>query len=282
MRISVLIDNLPGDDPLLQSEHGLSFYIELEGHRILCDMGASDKFLANARQMNIDLSAIDFAFVSHGHADHTGGLLAYLQAFEETKVYLSNRVFGAEYYSSRRGMKRNISTDAMIEQHFGNRLFPLDKSTWITSQVAAICTDVYDYSQPYGNCFLTKKEEGTEERPDDFTHELSLAIRTSEGLVIVSSCSHGGAVNIMRSCCRFMGEEKVYAFIGGLHLVDSERMEQEADAFMKEVRETYPDVLLYTGHCTSDAAKQALEGGKMNIRFFRTGSRINVFPDCSL
>ena len=277
MLVNVLIDNLPSDDPLLQSEHGLSFYIEVEGHRILCDMGASDKFLANARQMDIDLSAIDFAFVSHGHADHTGGLWAYLQTFEDTKVYLSVQVFKADYYSSRRGVKRNISTDAMIGQNIGNRLFPLEKSTWITSRIAAIYTDIHDYSQPYGNCFLTKREEGAEERPDDFTHELSLAIRTSCGLVIVSSCSHGGAVNIMRSCCRFMGEEKVYAFIGGLHLVDSEQTEQEVDAFMKEVQETYPDVLLYTGHCTGDVAKQALQRGEINIRFFHTGSRINIF-----
>ena len=50
MIIQVLIDNAPSDDLMLKPEHGLSFYIETEGNRILCDMGASGMFLGNAKQ----------------------------------------------------------------------------------------------------------------------------------------------------------------------------------------------------------------------------------------
>ncbi len=276
MIIQVLIDNAPSDDLMLKPEHGLSFYIETEGNRILCDMGASGMFLGNAKQMGIDLACIDLAFVSHGHADHTGGLLEYLDTFEHSDVYLSNRVFEAEYFSSRRGMKRNISTQASISKIYQNRLCFVCESTWITPFIAAVYTDIHDYSQPYGNRFLTKVV-GNEETMDDFSHELSLAIQTSKGLVIVSSCSHGGAVNIMKSCCKFTGEDTVFAFIGGLHLVDSEYMSQEVQALSEELLNNYPAVQIYTGHCTCDAAKEALKEKGLNIHFFRTGNRI-VLP----
>jgi 7,8-dihydropterin-6-yl-methyl-4-(beta-D-ribofuranosyl)aminobenzene 5'-phosphate synthase len=276
MIIQVLIDNAPSDDLMLKPEHGLSFYIETEGNRILCDMGASGMFLGNAKQMGIDLACIDLAFVSHGHADHTGGLLEYLDTFEHSDVYLSNRVFEAEYFSSRRGMKRNISTQASISKIYQNRLCFVCESTWITPFIAAVYTDIHDYSQPYGNRFLTKVV-GNEETMDDFRHELSLAIQTPKGLVIVSSCSHGGAVNIMKSCCKFTGEDTVFAFIGGLHLVDSEYMPQEVQALSEELLNNYPAVQIYTGHCTCDAAKEALKEKGLNIHFFQTGYRI-VLP----
>ena len=276
MIIQVLIDNAPSDDLMLKPEHGLSFYIETEGNRILCDMGASGMFLGNAKQMGIDLACIDLAFVSHGHADHTGGLLEYLDTFEHSDVYLSNRVFEAEYFSSRRGMKRNISTQVSISKAYQNRLCFVCESTWITPFIAAVYTDIHDYSQPYGNRFLTKVV-GHEETMDDFSHELSLAIQTPKGLVIVSSCSHGGAVNIMKSCCKFTGEDTVCAFIGGLHLVDSGYMSQEVQALSEELLNNYPAVQIYTGHCTCDAAKEALKEKGLNIHFFQTGYRI-VLP----
>ena len=273
MIIQVLIDNTPSDYLMLKPEHGLSFYIETEGNRIRCDMGASGMFLDNAKQMSIDLSCTDWAFVSHGHADHTGGLLEYLNTFENSDVYLSNKVFDAKYFSSRRGLKRDISTQALINQTFQNRLRFVCESIWITPFIAAVYTDIHDYSQPYGNRFLTKVV-GHEETLDDFSHELSLAIQTPKGLVIVSSCSHGGAVNIMKSCCRFTGADTVYAFIGGLHLVESESMAQEVQALSEELLNNYPAVQIYTGHCTCDAAKEALKEKGLNIHFFRTGERI--------
>ena len=39
-----------------------------------------------------------------------------------------------------------------------------------------------------------------------------------KGLVVVSGCSHAGAVNVLRNAQRLTGEERVAGFIGGLHL----------------------------------------------------------------
>jgi 7,8-dihydropterin-6-yl-methyl-4-(beta-D-ribofuranosyl)aminobenzene 5'-phosphate synthase len=38
------------------------------------------------------------------------------------------------------------------------------------------------------------------------------------GLVIVSGCSHAGAVNVRRNAQRLTGEQRIAGFIGGFHL----------------------------------------------------------------
>ena len=273
VKIKVLIDNQPGDDALLECEHGLSFYIETGCSRVLCDMGASEKFISNASRMGIDLSAIDFAFVSHGHADHTGGLPDYLKTLGEKKVYLSERISKEMYFSSRRGSRRDISTERSVFDNYQDRLVALKESCWITPEIAAVYTDVHEHSQPLGNAFLSKEVYG-EESLDDFGHELSLAVLTSKGLVIVSSCSHGGAVNIMKSCCRFTGMPRVYAFVGGLHLVDGEQTTSEVKAFVNEMKTEYPDIKIYTGHCTGGLAKQELMSHTLDVQIFKTGDVI--------
>ena len=273
VKIKVLIDNQPGDDALLECEHGLSYYIETGCSRVLCDMGASEKFISNASRMGIDLSAIDFAFVSHGHADHTGGLPDYLRTFGEKKVYLSERISKEMYFSSRRGSRRDISTERSVFENHQDRLVLLKDSCWITPEIAAVYTDVHEHSQPLGNAFLSKEVHG-EESLDDFGHELSLAVLTPKGLVIVSSCSHGGAVNIMKSCCRFTGMPRIYAFVGGLHLVDGEQTTSEVEAFVNEIKTEYPDIKIYTGHCTGGLAKQELMSHTLDVQIFKTGDVI--------
>jgi len=73
MKWTVLSDNRSCDSQL-QTEHGLSVLLETGRHNILLDTGASDVFIRNAEKMGIDLSTVDYVFISHGHSDHAGGL----------------------------------------------------------------------------------------------------------------------------------------------------------------------------------------------------------------
>ena len=73
MKWTVLSDNR-SSDPALETEHGLSILLTTEQHKILLDTGASDLFIRNAELLGIDLSDVDYVFVSHGHSDHAGGL----------------------------------------------------------------------------------------------------------------------------------------------------------------------------------------------------------------
>ena len=272
MRITILTDNTPCSEmPQLVSEHGLSIYIEFEETRILCDTGVSTAFWHNAEILGIDLQQLDAAFISHGHKDHSGGLLTFLQNNDTTSVYLSPEIFHHRYFTSRHTEKRDISTDQAVMEQYDHRLLLTAGSTWITNNIAIVKCATHQWSRPVGNAFLTAQYCGETEKADDFSHELSLVFRTAKGLVVVSSCSHNGALNIMESCKDFTQEKKIFAFIGGLHFVDCNRTALEVDDFQKEWNRRYPDTLLYTGHCTSDKAKSKLKSVIPHLHIFHTG-----------
>lgn len=73
MIIKILTENMPGGK--FGAEHGISYYIEHNAHRILFDTGHTDLFLRNASILGIDLlSQTDSLVLSHGHWDHGDGI----------------------------------------------------------------------------------------------------------------------------------------------------------------------------------------------------------------
>ena len=275
MRTTILIDNTPDEQRLLEAEHGLAMLVETDDRRILIDTGLSGRFIDNARRAGISLAGLDFCFLSHGHNDHSGGLRRLLETFPETEVLLSERIFHEHYSTSRHGARRDLSTDAETLRKHADRLHPIGGSAWIADRIAAVGCSHDEYPKPLGNLFLSK-EVGAQSVPDDFGHEMALAIATDRGLVVFSSCSHGGAINIMKSCQDFTGEQRIRAFVGGLHFVDCQQTEQEVAAFSLSLKATFPDTQIFTGHCTSDKAKRFLSEAVPTIRFFRTGEHFDL------
>lgn len=88
MKWTVLSDNRTNQDQL-QTEHGLSILLETEKYRILLDTGASDVFIRNAERLGIDLSTVDYVFISHGHSDHAGGLKSLMNINNKAQVIVS-------------------------------------------------------------------------------------------------------------------------------------------------------------------------------------------------
>ena len=82
----VLIDNKTKDS--LIPEWGLSIYIEYEGHKILLDTGASEKFLRNADICGVDISDVEFGVLSHAHYDHSDGMAAFFERNQKASFYL--------------------------------------------------------------------------------------------------------------------------------------------------------------------------------------------------
>jgi len=275
MKTTILIDNAPDELGVLEAEHGLAMLVEGDGRRMLIDTGLTGAFIDNARRAGISLEGLDFCLLSHGHNDHSGGLRRLLESVPETRVYLSKHILRERYFTARHGGRRDISTDAETLRSFADRLIPLTGSMWLADGVAAVCCSHGEFPTPLGNVFLSK-EAGAGLVRDDFAHEMALAVKTSHGIVVFSSCSHGGAINIMRSCQDFTGEERVAAFVGGLHFVDCQRTEQEVAAFAEALRATFPETEIFTGHCTSDKAKRFLCEAVSGIHFFRTGEQFEV------
>ena len=93
----------------LQTEHELSILLETEKHRILLDTGARDAFVRNAVRLGIDLSTVDYVFISHGHSDHAGGLRHFMSINERAKVIVSPDALSGKFYS-KRGNLHSITT----------------------------------------------------------------------------------------------------------------------------------------------------------------------------
>lgn len=276
MKITILVDNNPSkESPMLQSEHGLSFYIECDKRRILCDTGLTGVFMKNAAAMGIDLNDTDCAFVSHGHNDHCGGLGTLLGSTACNKVFMHENIAREHYYSTRRGGKRDISCDHACLYGFKERISYLQGSAMLADGVFAIACITNNHPQPWGNSFLTVEREGVEQ-PDDFAHELALAFVTDEGTIILSPCSHNGAMNIIEQTMRFTSSSNIKAFIGGLHFVDGPMCSREAKEFADSMNTLFPHTQFHTGHCTCDAAKDILSREMRNIHLFETGTVIEL------
>lgn len=96
MRIINLIENTEGR-PGFDFEHGLSFYIETENHKLLLDLGQTDKALSNATKIGIDLTKVDTMILSHGHYDHSGGIMAFSKINPAAEIYMQKSAAGEQY-----------------------------------------------------------------------------------------------------------------------------------------------------------------------------------------
>ena len=109
MKWTVLSDNR-SNDCRLSTEHGLSILLETEQHKILLDTGASDAFIKNAEQLGVDLSDVDYVFISHGHSDHAGGLRHLLEHNQKAQIIVSPDAMSGQFFS-KRGNLHSITTE---------------------------------------------------------------------------------------------------------------------------------------------------------------------------
>ena len=112
MRIVTLMEDT-ACAPAFACEHGLSFYIETNGKRLLFDMGQTGLFVCNAARLGADLGAVDIAFLSHGHYDHGGGLAAFLSVNSHAPVYVHERAFEPHFSHKPEGI-REIGLDLSL------------------------------------------------------------------------------------------------------------------------------------------------------------------------
>lgn len=90
MKMVVLVEN--SSRCRLCAEHGLSVYIEYEGKTYLLDTGATTLFAENAKELGIDLSKVDTAFLSHAHYDHSGGFEEFFKENDKQRSICRRRL----------------------------------------------------------------------------------------------------------------------------------------------------------------------------------------------
>lgn len=259
--LTVLVDNNgSAQNEFLEVEHGLSMFFRADDRLWLYDLGLSDKWAKNAVRLGIDVTSVDYLLFSHGHKDHTGGLRSFLEQNTQASIYASEQLMTHRYLTYRHDRPREISPEHKLLHDAGKRVEWLGGSCRLSPHVSIVAHTAHGYPTPVGNKYLTAIVGGIES-PYAFDDELAVAIETPEGLVILSACSHGGVLNIIRSCVAFTGCRAVCAFIGGMHLVDLEEAEEQDDiaGLVAQLQQAYPQLELYTGHCTGPQALALLK-----------------------
>lgn len=280
MRVVVLIDNNPDPDGKYLTEHGVSIYFETDGLKWLFDVGASPSFAINARKMGIDIRKVDYLILSHAHRDHTGGLDYFLRKNKKARVVMSPLESGELFISYRKNIYHNITLDHSVIKEHADRFELANTDQQLSPNITVIRHIPVIEPLPKANCLLFQSDK-LGERPDNFDHEVALTVKTSNGIVVFSGCSHHGLLNILHAATQTSKADKVVAIIGGTHLLDSDdyvqfETKEEISGIVYEISLLYPGVKIITGHCTGSTAQQIFKES-INNRFqlFYSGAVYN-------
>lgn len=251
-RITILYDSF-GKEPALTMDWGFAALVEYGGKRILFDAGGNPEILArNVAAKNIDLSRLDFVVMSHRHGDHMGGLAYVLKVNPKVKIYAPKErsgVYGDDVPSSTWYRK---DTSLPAEQRYYRGAPPevlhmgaawpdanfqlIDKSTEIEPGMYLIA--------------LVSDKPGTLE-----LKELSLAIKTPQGLILIVGCSHPGVEHIVKEAAAI--DPQINILFGGLHQVQA--ADPEVERIAAVLHDQYKLKRVAPGHCTGEPEFAALK-----------------------
>jgi len=226
--------------------------VEINGKRILLDTGDDAAVLAkNVKAKGVDLTTLDFVVLSHRHSDHVSGLSYVLSVNPKVKIYAPKEgfgIFGSDLPS--KFYRKDESLPAEMRYYNGappeimkfGTVFPganivlIDKTTEVAPGLTLIA--------------LVSDAPGTKE-----LKELSLAIDTPDGVVLVVGCSHPGIEAIVAEAAKI--DPHIHFVAGGFHLVVAQDpvIEKVANA----LHDTYKVDYVAPGHCTGEPTFTALQ-----------------------
>lgn len=259
MKLITLVENTLGQSGCI-AEHGLCIYIETAKHKLLMDSGQTDALIHNAQQLDIDLSSVDTVVLSHGHYDHSGGILPFSQMNKNARIIMHRKApephFNVDRYI---GIDDGILELPNVEFTDGDT--QLDDELFVFSGIKG------RRCFPQGNLKLKMLKYG-EKVCDDFTHEQCLVITQGGKKTLLSGCAHNGILNILDKYQELFGSCPDYV-ISGFHMMkkDGEHTPEEVAVIEQTAKELCKlDTVFYSGHCTGEPAferMKAIMGDKL-------------------
>jgi 7,8-dihydropterin-6-yl-methyl-4-(beta-D-ribofuranosyl)aminobenzene 5'-phosphate synthase len=262
LKLRVVVENTASrSDYRLLAQHGLCLFLEAdlgsEKMRLLMDTGASAEVtLHNLELLGIDPEKLDHIFLSHGHYDHTGGLLGVLGrrrhripvlahpgTFEpklKTRPFL--KFIGPPFSCQEAEAKGAVML-------LSSGPIPLAPRITTSGQVERIT----GFERVEGYCTIKDGRIIQDNIPDD--QSLIVDIE-GKGLAVITGCAHAGVINTILRAKDLTGSDKVYAVLGGFHLqgASTERIERTAE----ELGGLDPEILR-PGHCAGGQAIARLQ-----------------------
>lgn len=227
-----------GTNSTQMGEWGYSALVEValpsgKKETILFDTGMKEKtvlinagsLVANPKKLrgySIDLSKIENVILSHHHEDHTGGFLSLWKNIKNKDSNTFKNIYVP--YGFLKKHKEDYGTDLQKEfKKLGGHDFTILKGAkeifpgvWISGPIKAL------------NKIKDKSDRD----------EQALFVETSQGIVIISGCAHGGAKSILASMQKTLGRKDVFGMIGGWHFFKDKRNVKYLDklgSYLKDV-----------------------------------------------
>ena len=273
MRIVTLMENTPGREDCL-FEHGLSIFIETKKHKLLVDTGATNGFLTNAQTLGVDVQAVDMLVLSHGHYDHSGGILAFAEKNPKAEIWMQ-RLAGEAYFHKNEEIEKYIGIDVRILELPQIKL--LDGDDAIDEEVSVFSGVLGRRLWPSGNLeLMVKKEDGFQQ--DSFQHEQYLVLKEEGKQILISGCAHNGILNILDKYREIYGQEPDVV-ISGFHMQKKNGYNEEDVKMVKEIALELKKTKtkFYTGHCTGEIPFEILREHMGNqVEYIHSGDEIMI------
>lgn len=254
--ITVLCDN-NSLSAALEAEHGLSFHIATENGKILFDTGQSDVFLKNARSLHCPLEDLSAVVLSHGHYDHTGGLVHSGDLLKKAIHYFHPQLFIKRYRPADDGGAKEIGLPDPAANYLQSAALPFVHTLEPCEVLPGVhVTGTVPRHTPFedrgGPFFLDP--ECTE--ADEIMDDQALWIDTEKGSVVLLGCAHAGTINTLDYIRDLTAGRPVHAVLGGMHLKSAS--EERMTATIRALRR-YEIDLLAPCHCTGEGATSTLK-----------------------
>ena len=284
----------------LHNEWGLSLLLEsqrgADERTVLLDYGYSPNVLLNNMELiGVDPKKINAMVVSHGHYDHFGGLIGFLDKFRSQLPQSLTLYAGGEDNFCRRysGTPGQLSDFGMLDRRelasrnitlvladspviVANHAFTTGRIKRASSERVLPNTQVEFGTKDGAGCdagkYLSADMNG-KTVPDEHLHEHASCFYVKDrGLVVISSCGHVGIVNSVRQAQEVSGVEKVHAIVGGFHLGPAPK--DYLTQVVAEIKKLNPDVLIPM-HCSGlNFVQEARAQMPEKVLVTTTGSRI--------
>jgi 7,8-dihydropterin-6-yl-methyl-4-(beta-D-ribofuranosyl)aminobenzene 5'-phosphate synthase len=248
---------------------GFAVFINYNGKTILFDAGNdADKFEHNVRALGLDIRNVDIAILSHRHSDHASGFEYVLKEKPSIKAYLPNDpALGApDEFRFSKESKEDLAGLPPEQLYFGGKfqqmtyksgsIFSHANAEYISQsqEIAPGIFLIFTTSRMMGNFSAYPPHEPGHPELEGLP-EISLALNTEKGIVLITGCSHSKVEEIVAATKSFTHKD-IELVEGGFHLFPYDR--KYITSLAKQLRDELGVRRVAPAHCTGNLAFKIL------------------------